>query len=141
MSAFHHRCPWPNCTRLVPEQFWGCYEHWNGLPQELRAMYVAEKHRGGVHLQLAENKLINWAEREAGSAKQSGQEAAQNPALPEFACGPTSEGKLFLFWPRTGEYLEITRDEAALVIRGFRALLTKGGQNEPSTSDEGAGIR
>lgn len=31
-----HHCHWPGCKKQVPPAMWGCREHWQRLPSELR---------------------------------------------------------------------------------------------------------
>lgn len=31
-----HTCHWPNCSKEVPPQMWGCQKHWFTLPKFLR---------------------------------------------------------------------------------------------------------
>ena len=42
-----HRCGWPNCPRMVPLGRWGCREHWQALPNNLRA-WIGRAYRAGI---------------------------------------------------------------------------------------------
>ena len=112
-----HPCPWPGCNRVTSNAYWGCSGHWSLLPGHLKFEYLrATKNNDEPARATANTEISQWI-RAARSPKELA-------PLPAFASGVTDEGKVFLFWPREGQYIEITRDEATLALRSIRAMLT-----------------
>lgn len=66
MSDGTHECPWPDCTRRVGHELWGCSTHWFRLPGELRAALGRAWRHGtpAEHMKQLE-RIDDWMETHA----------------------------------------------------------------------------
>lgn len=121
-----HACQWPNCPRRIDDRHWGCIEHWNLVPQLMRTgLRKAELDGDELDIKLAKAEIARWiSERDsAEDHAQAIQIAAASSSDVDFAAGITSDGRVFMLWPRRGEFSTLTKDESAIVVKAIRAML------------------
>lgn len=126
-SDERHACPWPECTREASAaRFWGCPAHWNMLPWSIKQEWI--KHHEGPERPVIAQRIDEYIKRlRAGLAPlPNAKPAAQVPAATAtasedetFACGWTTDGDLFLFWPRAREFMLLTAAHAMVLKRLF----------------------
>lgn len=122
-----HNCPWPNCSRRISDQHWGCIEHWNLVPQLLRtALRKAEAANTEDDITAARAEIAKWIDENRCEAAQQPQamQIAASAGEVDFAAGITGDGRVFMIWPRRGEFSTLTKDESAIVVKAIRAMLS-----------------
>jgi hypothetical protein len=121
-----HPCPWPSCGRRISQLHWGCIEHWNALPNNLRIeLRKAESRRDPDDTTAAKAAIAKWIDE---NGNQADQQRAINLCVSagndvDFAAGVTDDGRVFMIWPRRGEFSTLTKDESALLVKAIRAML------------------
>lgn len=129
-SGDKHQCPWPGCDWLAGPFYWGCEAHWTKLPWSLRLPFIKAKKDADTHaVAEAVRSISEWIEQHMW------ERPAGYPALPTetaaaadligcgFAAGMTDGGEVFMLW-RDGTFMTINKDEAKLVLRAIRAMLS-----------------
>lgn len=121
-----HSCPWPTCSRRIDDRFWGCIEHWNAIPGGLRTgLRKAEGTGDEADLIAAKAEIAKWIDENGSQADQQRamQISVSSGSDIDFAAGITNDGRVFMLWPRRGEFSTLTKDESAIVLRAVRAML------------------
>lgn len=121
-----HICPWPTCTRVVPDPHWGCIEHWGYIPTRLQIDWRVNV-KPGADVQstageLAIAQISDWVAQNAGDINGGVGFTLRKSDQSDFCAGLTVEGKLFLLWPNRGEFFTLTREESVVVVRAIRAM-------------------
>lgn len=129
-TVSRHQCPWPKCARPVPDLHWGCIEHWNKVPITLRDLFRRTYDRGAgwnhqsTECDEARARIQQWIDEHTALPEPASIAARADDA--QFAAGVTTEGRVFMLWPLSGEYLTLTKEESTLLVRAVRAMLMKG---------------